>query len=45
MEKPRGEGGMINGGFFVLAAGARAASRRRHVWEQQPLNTLAARAN
>ncbi len=42
MEKPRGEGGMINGGFFVLSP--RCLSRIEGdatSWEQEPLTGLA----
>ena len=43
MEKPRGEGGMINGGFFVLNPGViELCKDDSTVWEQGPLNTLAA---
>ena len=42
-EKPRGDGGLINGGFFVLSP--RVISEIEGdatIWEQQPLNNLAA---
>jgi len=41
-EKPKGDGGMINGGFFVLSPSVidRIESDRT-VWEQEPLNQLA----
>jgi glucose-1-phosphate cytidylyltransferase len=42
MEKPKGDGGMINGGFFVLSS--RVVSRLKDdgtVWEQEPLMSLA----
>jgi glucose-1-phosphate cytidylyltransferase len=42
-EKPKGDGGMINGGFFVLSP--RVLDRLRGdatVWEQEPLMELAA---
>ena len=43
-EKPRGEGGMINGGFFVLKPQViDLIDGDTTVWEQEPLNTLAAR--
>jgi glucose-1-phosphate cytidylyltransferase len=43
-EKPRGEGGMINGGFFVLKPEViDLIDDDSTVWEQEPLNTLAAR--
>ena len=43
-EKPRGEGGMINGGFFVLNPSVLdLLENDGTVWEQAPLNTLAAR--
>jgi glucose-1-phosphate cytidylyltransferase len=41
-EKPQGEAGMINGGFFVLSpAVARYLDGDATVWEQQPLQSLA----
>lgn len=41
-EKPRGEGGFISGGFFVLECGVGAYVRGDEtVWEQEPLQTLA----
>lgn len=43
-EKPRGEGGMINGGFFVLKPQViDLIDGDATIWEQEPLNTLAAR--
>ncbi len=43
-EKPRGEGGMINGGFFVLKPQViELIDGDATIWEQEPLNTLAAR--
>jgi glucose-1-phosphate cytidylyltransferase len=43
MEKPRGEGGMINGGFFVLKPSViDLIADDSTIWEQGPLNTLAA---
>lgn len=42
-EKPRGDGAMINGGFFVLSPNVLPYIRDdRTVWEQEPLNRLAA---
>jgi len=42
-EKPRGEGGMINGGFFVLSPEVIDLVKDDDtVWEQDPLITLAA---
>ena len=41
-EKPAGDGGMINGGFFVLApAVLERIAGDTTVWEQEPLKTLA----
>jgi len=41
-EKPHGEGGMINGGFFVLSPKvARYLDGDATIWEQQPLQALA----
>ena len=41
-EKPRGEAGWINGGFFVLEPSALdLIDSDQSVWEQQPLETLA----
>lgn len=41
-EKPQGEGGFINGGFFVLSPDvARFIEGDETVWEQEPLQTLA----
>lgn len=43
MEKPRGDGGMINGGFFVLSPRVLDyLVDDATVWEQQPLQELAA---
>lgn len=42
MEKPKGDGGMINGGFFVL--NPKVINRIKEdstIWEQEPLMTLA----
>ena len=41
-EKPRGDGGWINGGFFVLSCGIeRYLQDDRTVWEQGPMRALA----
>lgn len=41
-EKPRGDGGMINGGFFVLSPQVlHLLESDKTVWEETPLNTLA----
>ncbi|MFM2482046.1 glucose-1-phosphate cytidylyltransferase [Celerinatantimonas sp. YJH-8] len=40
-EKPKGDGGMINGGFFVLSPKViDLITSDQTVWEQEPLNTL-----
>ena len=42
MEKPKGDGGMINGGFFVLSP--KVLNRIKDsetLWEQEPLKSLA----
>lgn len=42
MEKPRGDGGMINGGFFVLKPDVlQLVTDDRTVWERGPLESLA----
>jgi glucose-1-phosphate cytidylyltransferase len=42
-EKPRGDGGMINGGFFVLSPKVLAhITSDSTIWEQEPLKKLAA---
>jgi glucose-1-phosphate cytidylyltransferase len=42
-EKPAGDGGMINGGFFVLSPSVLGLIQNdATIWEQEPLNTLAA---
>ena len=42
-EKPRGDGAMINGGFFVLSPKVlNYIDGDNVVWEQEPLNSLAA---
>lgn len=41
-EKPKGDGGQINGGFFVLSPKVLGLLENdQTVWEQQPLETLA----
>jgi glucose-1-phosphate cytidylyltransferase len=41
-EKPRGDGGWMNGGFFVLSPEvARYLDGDRTVWEQEPMRALA----
>ncbi len=43
MEKPRGDGGWINGGFFILSPKVIDRISGDHIsWEQEPLNELAA---
>ena len=42
LEKPQGDGGMINGGFFVLSPRAiDYVTGDETLWEQEPLRTLA----
>lgn len=42
-EKPKGDGGLINGGFFVLSPQViELISNDQEIWERQPLETLAA---
>lgn len=42
-EKPKGDGAMINGGFFVLSPKViELINNDATTWEQEPLNTLAA---
>ncbi len=42
-EKPRGDGGWTNGGFFVLSPDIGSYVAGDHtVWEQEPMRTLAA---
>ena len=42
-EKPKGDGAMINGGFFVLSPQVlKYVKDDRTVWEQEPLRGLAA---
>lgn len=42
MEKPQGDGGMINGGFFVLDQSViNLIDDDLTIWEQEPLNELA----
>jgi len=44
IEKPRGDGGWINGGFFVLSPACIEAIGKDHsVWEAEPLTGLAER--
>ena len=41
-EKPKGDGGMINGGFFVLSSEVlNRIENSQSVWEQEPLKSLA----
>lgn len=41
-EKPKGDGGMINGGFFVLSPKVlELIEGDQTIWEQEPLETLA----
>lgn len=43
-EKPKGDGGMINGGFFVLSPAVLSLLDGDDcVWEREPLETLAER--
>lgn len=43
VEKPKGDGGLINGGFFVLNPQVLDLIRDDHtIWEQEPLQHLAA---
>ena len=42
MEKPKGDGAMINGGFFVLSPKVLSRIKESEtVWEQEPLKSLA----
>jgi glucose-1-phosphate cytidylyltransferase len=42
MEKPKGDGGMINGGFFVLSPGVlEYLVDDQTIWEREPLERLA----
>lgn len=44
MEKPKGDGGMINGGFFVLSPNVLSLIKDdKTTWEQEPLMSLAER--
>jgi len=44
LEKPRGDGGLINGGFFVLSPASIDLVEGDHsIWEEQPLGALAAK--
>ena len=41
-EKPRGDGGWTNGGFFVLSPGVESyLDGDQTVWEQEPMRALA----
>ncbi|MQQ09599.1 glucose-1-phosphate cytidylyltransferase [Epibacterium sp. SM1979] len=40
VEKPRGEGGRINGGFFVLEPDALEVIDQDTMWEQEPMHRL-----
>ena len=43
-EKPRGDGGLINGGFFVLSPNVLCLLKDdRTIWEQDPLRELSAK--
>lgn len=42
IEKPRGEGGWINGGFFVLSSKVMDAIEGDRMWESEPMAKLAA---
>ncbi len=45
-EKPQGEGGFVSGGFFVLSPKVgRLLADDGSIWEQAPLQTLAAEGN
>ncbi|OAD12930.1 glucose-1-phosphate cytidylyltransferase [Achromobacter insolitus] len=45
-EKPRGDGGLINGGFFVLSPEVLPLIEGDHIsWEMEPLETLARRGD
>lgn len=45
-EKPKGDGGMINGGFFVLSPSVLGLIKDDStVWEKEPLETLAGQGN
>jgi glucose-1-phosphate cytidylyltransferase len=44
IEKPKGDGGMINGGFFVLSPSVLSLIKDdKTTWEQEPLMSLAER--
>ena len=46
IEKPKGDGGMINGGFFVLSPEVLSyIADDRTIWEREPLERLAAEGN
>jgi glucose-1-phosphate cytidylyltransferase len=40
VEKPKGEGGRINGGFFVLEPAALEVIDKDTMWEQEPMHRL-----
>ncbi len=45
-EKPSGDGGMINGGFFLLSPKVlELISGDRIIWEREPMETLAAQGD
>ena len=42
MEKPKGDGGLINGGFFVLSSKVlNRIKDSQSIWEGEPLKSLA----
>jgi glucose-1-phosphate cytidylyltransferase len=46
VEKPRGDGGLINGGFFVLSPKVLSLIEGDHTsWESEPLAQLAAQGD
>ena len=46
VEKPRGDGNLINGGFFVLSPSVISKiENETTIWEQEPLNALANEKN
>ena len=46
IEKPKGDGGMINGGFFVLSPDVMDyIAGDATIWEREPLEKLAAEGN
>lgn len=45
-EKPRGDGGMINGGFFILSPSVISTIRDdKTIWEREPMEQLAKTGN